>query len=137
MVPLFNELPQGPVRRPKMARILILDDVFDAVRLMARVLEENGHAVFPFTDEEPALAFIAANPVDLVILDIKLKKMSGLDVLARIKQIAPRTRTLVLTGYPTVEVARESIRLGAGEFCAKPIDNAELEEKVSRLLAAD
>ena len=120
-----------------MARILILDDVSDAVRLMARLLKENGHTVFPFTDEEPALDFIAQNPVDLVILDIKLKKMSGIDVLARIKQITPAIRTLVLTGYPTVEIARESIRLGAGEFCVKPIDNAELEEKVSRLLTAE
>ena len=120
-----------------MARILILDDVPDAVRLMARLLKENGHTVFPFTDEEPALDFIAENPVDLAILDIKLKKMSGIDVLARIKQIAPDIHTLVLTGYPTVETARESIRLGAGEFCVKPIDNADLEEKVSRLLAAD
>ncbi|MFZ0611370.1 MAG: response regulator [Desulfobacterales bacterium] len=120
-----------------MARILILDDVSDAVRLMARLLEENGHTVFPFTDEAPAIDFIAANPVDLAILDIKLKKMSGIEVLAKIKQIAPGIRTLMLTGYPTVEAARESIRLGAGEFCVKPIDNAELEEKVSRLLAAD
>jgi DNA-binding NtrC family response regulator len=120
-----------------MARILILDDVFDAVHLMTRVLQEKGHTVFAFTDEEPALTFIAERSVDLAIIDIKLKKMSGIEVLARIRQIAPRLRTLILTGYPTVETARESIRLGAGAFCVKPIDNAELEAAVSRLLAAD
>lgn len=120
-----------------MAKILILDDVADAVRLMKRLLEENGHIVFPFTEEEAALKFMAANSVDLAILDIKLKKMSGVDVLAALKQISPATRVIMLTGYPTIESAQESLRLGASDYCVKPIDNAELEAKVSHVLATD
>ena len=57
-----------------MAKILVLDDVFDAVNLVRRVLEAAGHEVFGFTDEKEALGFIKKNPVDLAILDIKLKK---------------------------------------------------------------
>jgi DNA-binding NtrC family response regulator len=118
-----------------MARILVLDDILDAVRLTQRILEENGHTVFPFTDEDAALGFASQNEVDLAILDIKLKKMSGVDVLARLRQIAPRTRAIMLTAYPTIETADAAMRLGACEYCVKPIDTEELEAKVAKVLA--
>ena len=117
-----------------MAKILVLDDVSDAAHLIKRLLEEKGHIVFTFTDEDDALEFIEENRIDLAILDIKLKKMSGVDVLAAIKKIAPATHAIMLTGYPTIETARESMRLGASEYCIKPIDNEELEAKVSKVL---
>ena len=60
-----------------MAKILVLDDVFDAVTLIKRILQKKGHEVFAFTEEEEALDYARSNEVDLVILDIKLKKMSG------------------------------------------------------------
>lgn len=117
-----------------MARVLVLDDVFDAVNLIKRILEMAGHEVAGFTEEEEALNFVKNNPVDLAILDIKLKKMSGVEVLAEIKKSAPAIRAIMLTGYPTVETAQASLKLGANEYCVKPIDNEELEEKVARVL---
>lgn len=117
-----------------MAKVLVLDDVFDAVNLMKRILEMAGHEVTGFTEEEDALNFIKNNPVDLAILDIKLKKMTGVEVLAEIKKSAPSVRAIMLTGYPTVETAQASLKLGANEYCVKPIDNEELEEKVARVL---
>ena len=119
-----------------MAKILVLDDVPDAVHLVRRILQADGHTVYPFTDEEDALSFVAQNAVDVAILDIKLKKMSGVDVLAELKRLSPATRTIILTGYPTIESAQASLRLGAAEYCVKPIDNEELERKVNQLLAA-
>ena len=120
----------------QMAKILVLDDVADAVNLIRRILEETGHTVFPFTEEQEALSFAAENPVDLAILDINLKYMSGVEVLAELKRIAPTTRAIILTGYPTIETAQESFELGAAEYCVKPIDNEDLEKKVTRLLAS-
>lgn len=117
-----------------MARVLVLDDVFDAVNLVKRVLEAAGHEVFGFTDEEDALGFIRKNQVDLAILDIKLKHRSGVEILAEIKNIAPATRAIMLTAYPTVETTQESLQLGASEYCTKPIDNEVLEETVVRVL---
>jgi DNA-binding NtrC family response regulator len=117
-----------------MAKVLVLDDVFDAVNLIKRILEAAGHEVVGFTEEEDALKYIGDNQVDLAILDIKLKKMTGVEVLAEIKKIAPSTRAIMLTGYPTVETNRESLELGAREYCVKPIDNEVLEEKVSQVL---
>lgn len=117
-----------------MARIMVLDDVLDAAVLYKRILQKKGHQVYEFTDEEDALSFVRSNDVDLVILDIKLKKMSGVEMLEEIMKIAPGVRAIMLTGYPTIETARESLKLGASEYCVKPIDKDELEEKVAEVL---
>jgi DNA-binding response OmpR family regulator len=117
-----------------MANILVLDDVLDAGLLIKRILERQGHQIFTFTEEEDAINYIKSNEMDLAILDIKLKKMSGLEVLTELKKIAPAIRAIMLTGYPTMETAYESLELGADEYCVKPIDKDELEEKVASVL---
>lgn len=117
-----------------MAEILALDDVQDATILIGKILKKKGHTVHTFSDEDEAIAFVKGHPVDLAILDIKLKKMSGVDVLAMMKEHAPSMRAIMLTGYPTVETAREAISLGADAYCVKPIDRHELEEKVEKAL---
>ena len=118
-----------------MARIMALDDVLDAVVLIKRILEKKGHEVITFTEEEAALHYVRTYEVDLAILDIKLRKMSGVEVLEELKKIVPTIRVIMLTGYPTIETAQESLRLGANEYCVKPIDKEELEEKVEKVLA--
>jgi DNA-binding response OmpR family regulator len=114
---------------------MALDDVLDAGNLIKRILEKKGHEVLVFTDEEQALQNARIQSIDLAILDIKLKKMSGVEVLAELKKITPSIRAIMLTGYPTMETARESLKLGADEYCVKPIDKEELEEKVAQVLA--
>lgn len=117
-----------------MAEILALDDVEDAVILIRKILERQGHTVHTFTEEEEAIAFVKSNRIDLAILDIKLKKMNGIQVLEQMKKISPSIKAIMLTGYPTIETAREAIDLGAGEYCVKPIDKRELEDKVAEVL---
>lgn len=119
-----------------MAEILALDDVQDATILIGKILTKKGHNVHTFTEEDEAIAYARANKVDLAILDIKLKKMSGIEVLGLLKAATPEMRVIMLTGYPTVETAREAISLGADEYCVKPIDREELEEKVEKVLSA-
>ena len=118
-----------------MATILVLDDVLDAVTLLQRILGKKGHRVIGFTEEEEAIDHVRENKVDVAILDIKLKKISGVEVLAELKKIDPQINVIMLTGYPTLESARESLKLGASEYCVKPIDKDEIEEKVEKLLA--
>ena len=118
-----------------MVRILVLDDVLDAVKLIKRILRQNGREIVGFTEEEEALSYARSNPVDLAILDIKLKKISGVEVLQELKKITPSMRAIMLTGYPTLETAQAALKLGASEYCVKPIDNDELEEKVAGVLA--
>ncbi len=119
-----------------MARIMVLDDVADAVVLIQKILGRKGHDVSGFTDEEEAIAHARLNDLDLAILDIKLKKLSGMEVLEEIKKIRPAIKAIVLTGYPTLETAREAKDLGAQEYCIKPIEKEELENKVARVLAS-
>jgi len=119
-----------------MAVILVLDDVLDAGNLIKRILGRKGHKVIPFTEEEDAVSFVETQGADLAILDIKLKKMSGVEVLEELKKRAPDLRVIMLTGYPTIETARESLKLGAAEYCVKPIDKEELEDKVAQVLAS-
>jgi len=118
-----------------MAVILALDDVKDATVLIGKILGKKGHTVHSFTEEDEALRFNRENQVDLAILDIKLKRMSGVEVLAMLKEARPGIRAIMLTGYPTVETAREAISLGADEYCVKPIDRDELEAKVEKVLS--
>ena len=117
-----------------MANVLVLDDVLDAVVLLQRILQKKGHRVVGFTEEEEAVAHVKTNRVDLVILDIKLKKMDGVEVLAEMKKADSQIRAIMLTGYPTLDSARESLQLGASEYCVKPIDKEEIEEKVEKVL---
>jgi DNA-binding NtrC family response regulator len=119
-----------------MGRILVLDDVLDAGMMIKRVLERKDHEVAVFTDEEEALAYLRSSPVDVAILDIRLKKMSGVDVLGELKKISPLTKVIMLTGYPTLETASQALEWGAFDYCIKPIDKDELEEKVANALAA-
>lgn len=118
-----------------MARIIVLDDVADAATMIKRILSRLGHEVEAFTEEQQALGFARANPVDLAILDIRLLKMSGVEVLEELRRISPATRAVMLTGYPTLETARQALDLGAAAYCVKPIDRADLEATVAKVLA--
>jgi DNA-binding NtrC family response regulator len=117
-----------------MAHIAVLDDVLDAAVMIKRILEKRGHKVNAFTEEQDLLNLVQKEKVDLVILDIKLKKMTGIDVLGEVKKARPETRAIMLTGYPTLDTAREALRLGASEYCVKPVDKDELESKVDEVL---
>jgi DNA-binding NtrC family response regulator len=117
-----------------MSSILVLDDVMDAGVMIKRILERKGHSVTVFTEEQEALDHVRTGSVDIAILDIKLKKISGVEVLKEMKKIAPQTEVLMLTGYPTLETAREALGLGAREYLVKPIDKTELESKIQTIL---
>jgi len=118
-----------------MARILVLDDVKEAVNAVRKVLEKRGHEIIGFTDEIEAIDHVSNNTVDLAILDIKLKKMDGVEVLGRLKEVQPGIKIIMLTGYPTHETVEEAMRLGAKAYCLKPLDRSELERKVDEVLS--
>ena len=119
-----------------MKNILVLDDVLDAAIMIKRILERQGHGVAVFTEEEEAIEYLRLHPVEVAILDIRLKKMSGIAMLQEVKRISPSTRVIMLTGYPTLETARQARQLGAFDYCIKPIDKKDLEDKVAKALAA-
>ncbi len=117
-----------------MANILVLDDEQDACNLVKRIADGLHHKTVAFDDEDEAINYAEANPVDLAILDLKLKKMSGLDVLKKLKESNPNIKALLLTGYPTVETANKAVDLGANAYLTKPIDVDDLESGISAAL---
>jgi two-component system, response regulator RegA len=117
-----------------MAKILVLDGVAEAVTLIQKILSGKGHEVAAFTDEEPAIDYARSHPLDLLILEIKLKRLSGIEVLEEIKKSNPAVKAIMLTGYPTLQTARQAMKLGAQEYCVKPIEEDELKQKVAHVL---
>jgi len=118
-----------------MARILVVDDVKEAVDAIRKILEKRGHEIIGYTDEVAAIDHVTNHPVDLAILDIKLKKIDGVEVLGRLKEVQPDIKIIMLTGYPTHASVEEAMRLGANAYCVKPIDRGELERKVDEVLS--
>jgi CheY-like chemotaxis protein len=118
-----------------MARILVVDDVKEAVDAIRKILKKQGHEILGYTDELEAIDGVKNQPVDLAVLDIKLKKMDGVEVLGRLKEIQPDIKVIMLTGYPTHASVEEAMRLGANAYCMKPIDRRELESKVDEVLS--
>jgi DNA-binding NtrC family response regulator len=118
-----------------MARILVLDDLADEVLIVQKILGRKGHEVIGFTDEEKAIAYARSKNVDLLILDIKLKKLNGMEVLEEIKKARPEIKAMMLTGYPSLETARKAKELGAQAYCVKPVESEELEETVDSILS--
>lgn len=125
----------GRIIKLPMAEIMVLDDILDAGILLKRIIERMGHKVSVFSEEEEALDYVGKSNVELAILDIKLKKMTGIEVLEELKKRSPETRVIMVTGYPTLETAREAVRHGADEYCVKPISKEEIEAKVRDVLS--
>ena len=116
-----------------MARILVLDDVADSGLMIKRILARQGHEVQVFSDEDEALRFAADHDLELAILDVKLPKLDGTEVLAELKKLKPALPAIMLTGFPTKNAAQQAMRLGAA-YCAKPIEKKDLEETVAAVL---
>ena len=112
-----------------MARILVVDDE-DAIRnLFKEFLEERGHEVTMANGAEEALEKIQEGQ-EIILLDINMPGMSGLDVLKRIKEIAPSTEVIMITALAYNDIGLECWKRGAFEFLAKPIDLKHLEELI-------
>jgi two-component system cell cycle response regulator len=103
-------------------QIMIVDDEENILKLMQHSLQENGHNVAVFSDAEDAIEEIEKEAYDLIITDLKMPKLSGIEFVKKVKKISPKTDLVVMTGYPSVETAVECMKLGATDYLAKPLD---------------
>ena len=116
------------------ARILIVDDE-EAMRDACRqVLAPEGLALKEASSGVGVLEMIRHESFDLVILDLKMPGMDGMEILRRLQQESPDTATIVITGYPSVESAVEAMKLGAADFLPKPFTPDVLRLTVRRTL---
>lgn len=117
-----------------MALILVVDDEQDACIMLHRILTAVGHEVVTFTEAEAALAWLQLQAPELAILDYKLQRLNGLDLLKRIRSLNPTVRVIILTAYPSPETFLEALDLGAAKYLIKPIEIDCLETNVEEVL---
>ena len=122
--------------RGETARILVVDDEPIVGDRLKPALEKCGYDVETQTDSQAAIDRLASERYDVLITDLKMSGPSGLDVLRFVREQAPTTRVIVITGYATAEQAKESIKGGAVEFIAKPFRISQLRELIARTLAS-
>jgi len=102
-------------------RILIVDDDDVVRRSYLRSLESTSCQVAAACDGEEALQTMEQNPFDVVLLDMRMPGQDGLSVLRTIKQKWPDSEVVIITGYPTVDSAKQAVQLGAYDYIAKPV----------------
>jgi DNA-binding NtrC family response regulator len=108
------------------SNVLIIDDD-EVVRLShLRSLQSAARELEAVGDGEDALRLMERQRFDVVLLDLRMPGMDGMQVLRAIKQNWPESEVVVITGYPTIETAKEAVRLGAYDYLAKPIGPVEV-----------
>ncbi|MCP4003872.1 MAG: diguanylate cyclase [bacterium] len=115
-------------------RILIVDDDQLIRELTQDALTDGDFHVMSAASGPEALERVAEMPFDIVITDLSMREMDGLEVLERIKRESPRTDVIILTGYASLESALQAMRLGAADYLRKPIAAPELNYCVRRTL---
>jgi len=115
--------------------ILVVDDEETIRDTLRRCLEEEGYRVATAASGEDAVARLRDRPYDVVIADIILPGMSGLDLLATVRSLAPEPAVVLITAYATVDSAVEALRNGAADYVRKPFKLDDLKFRVARLAA--
>lgn len=105
-----------------MAKLLIIDDEKSIRKTLREILEYEKYLVDEAADGVEGIALIQKNTYDVVLCDIKMPKMDGLDVLNKIMEISPDTPVVMVSGHGTIETAVEAVKKGAFDFIAKPLD---------------
>ena len=115
-------------------RLLVVDDAPDILEALQRKLTTRGYAVFTAPGASEAIKLLGETAVDIVITDMKMPHVSGLELIRYIRENLPDTEVMMITGYASVPDAVEAVKTGAEEYLAKPFTDAELFAAVGRTL---
>ncbi len=114
--------------------ILVIDDSTDTLEIIQRNLESLGHHVLMESNPQAAVSLLESSKVDLVITDLMMPGINGLEVLRYIRENYPNIEVMMVTGYATVNGAVSAVKSGAEEYLAKPFTEEELKSAVERAL---
>src|SRR5215468_3165140 len=117
-----------------MARILIADDQEMMRDSLAATLAREGHEIVAAGDGPAAVSKLEAGRFDLLITDLKMPKMTGIELLAEAKRLRPDMPVVMMTAFATVQTAVEAMKLGAYDYIQKPFDGEEIKMLVERTL---
>jgi two-component system, NtrC family, response regulator HydG len=129
VVPIVDVAPAA-----RGGNVLVVDDQRNMRATTAMVLRQAGHVVTEAADGAEAVQRIQSEAYDVVLTDLRMPNVDGMDVLRTVQQAAPDTQVIVMTAYGTIESAVEAIRRGAYDFLAKPFKEDELLLRVSKAL---
>jgi len=116
------------------ARILVVDDEEIVIKSCLRILDGNEHRIETARDGHEALRKVEESPYDVIILDIMMPNLSGLEVLRRVKETHPDIDVIMITGRSEIETAVQAMKLGAFDYIAKPFEPDELNLVLQRAL---
>ncbi len=125
----------GPDPSPRRRRtsILILDDEPIVCKRLKPFFQKAGYEAEAYSQPTEALARVEERRFDVVITDLKMQGLDGLAFLGKVKALSPDTDVIVITGFATLETARESFRKGVFDFVAKPFKLTKILEGVRRI----
>ncbi|MFN7019387.1 MAG: HD-GYP domain-containing protein [Fimbriimonadales bacterium] len=119
---------------PPQRNVLIVDDDALVRETLQFVLEDGGYRVYPASSGAEALRILEREPIDIVLSDIFMPGMNGFDLLHQIRERAPDTPVILITGYGNIEMAREALKQGATDFITKPYNIHEIPIMIERNL---
>jgi len=131
-LPLANILEQ--ILMAKKSSVLVVDDEDSLRTVLSNELSNEGYEVRNAADGDAAISELQKTEYDLVLLDIKMPRMNGFEVLKFIKEGHPKTKVVMLTGFADLKNAIESKKLGADDFVSKPYDLVDLLTTIERVL---
>jgi two-component system response regulator HydG len=114
--------------------VVVVDDDQDACDLLAAALRKDGHAVKAFTSPEAALEHVASELVDVIVSDVSMAGMDGVELCERARRVQPDVPVVLVTGQGSLEVAIRALRAEAFDFVLKPVDMAEMGPRLRRAI---
>jgi len=125
----------APKRRVNaMHRILIIDDEIIIRKLFTRLLTREKYKVLTAADGKKGIETVKKEKLDLVILDLKMPGIDGIEALKRIKEINKNIRVIIITAFGTIKSASDALNLGADDFISKPFDIAKIRMTIKNVL---
>ncbi|SDN56898.1 Response regulator receiver domain-containing protein [Desulfonauticus submarinus] len=112
--------------------VLVLDDEPIVTKRLKPSLEKAGYKVETFTRSIDALERFRKHPFDIVVTDLKMEGIDGIEFLTEVKELNPKTEVIVITGFATMDTAKESFKRGVFDFLAKPFRLSELKEVLNK-----
>jgi DNA-binding NtrC family response regulator len=113
-------------------KIMVLDDEPIVCKRLKPALEKQGYEVDTFTQSSDAMEQIKQIDYDIIVTDLKMKGVDGMELLTEAKRRSPKTEVIVITGFATLETARQSFQKGVFDFIAKPFKLSEIQDVVKR-----
>jgi two-component system response regulator HydG len=123
------------MKRSGEINILVVDDSLETVELIKRNLESEGYQVYTASNVQSGLKLLSTVNVNLVVTDLKMPGDNGIELVRHVSENCKGTGTLVITGFPSIQGAVESIKIGAEEYLVKPFTDEELFKSVERILS--